>query len=54
MSDSSDIDDPIGKNRKKKEEALKGLEKLDDLSDYLSDDSMDSEKKRAKEEAEIK
>lgn len=38
MSDSSDVDRPIGLDKKAKDQ---GIER-DDLSDYLSDDSMDS------------
>ena len=50
MSDSSDVDRPIGLDKKAKDQ---GIER-DDLSDYLSDDSMDSQKKAAAEEEEIR
>lgn len=46
MSDSSDVDKPIGLRKK--------VEDNDNLSDYPSDDSVDSEKRRAQEEEEIR
>ena len=46
MSDSSDIDKPIGLRKKDEDK--------DNLSDYPSDDSVDSEKRKAMEEEEIR
>ena len=51
MSDSSDEDKPIGLRNKKQQD---GEIDKDNLSDYQSDNSIDSETKRAQEEEEIR
>ena len=53
MSDSSDIDQPIGL-RKKSKQIESGEDDKDNLSDYPSDNSLDSETRRANEEEEIR
>ena len=53
MSDSSDVDKPIAW-RKKKGDVDADLEDDGNLSDYRSENSDDSDTRRAKEEDEIK